>query len=618
MPRNKLALGTGIALSLIAVLGVLLLSQSRQGSVQPKPIVSTETPIPEWDVIVVGSGIAGLSAAYELGIGGADVLVTDMASVFGGHAVMATGDLCLVGTPYQEAHGIKDTPDLAYQDFVAWGEDPDLDWVRYYVNHSKEEIYDWVTGMGVTFETFATPAGNSVKRTHRTKGRGIGLVTPVFQECARRSNISFRLNTKTDRLLTRDGRVVGVATTNTRTLEQQELYADAVILATGGFQSNLDMVREAWPKNAPFPPRFLIGSGINSMGSGHKIAHEIGADLVRMDHQWNYITGLPDPRFPGSERGLNALNPDSVWVNAEGKRFIAEKTSAKFGFPILMKQKGATYWSIFAENTKHSFWIAGSDWSSFDAIEKQIFSNPALVKSASTIEELADKVGLPKAQLRATIDHYNEMVERGVDDEFGRFGPDKPFKPKPVLEPPFYAVQFFPLTRKSMGGVAIDTSGHVVDGNKRVIPGLYAAGELTGLAGINGKAGLEGTFIGPSIITGRVAGRSALADLNARRPAPEPQSLPQKAAAPTGESAPSNGESTVAQCMTCHQLPDLISKPRPGYWHFEKVHNVVLSRQYDCMKCHAELGPSYDAAHHHIDHLGQSLVCPTCHSGEDR
>src|SRR5262249_28977301 len=147
-----------------------------------------------------------------------------------------------------------------------------------------------------------------------------------------------------------------------------------VVIATGGFQSNLEMVRQAWPSDAPFPERFLVGSGINSLGTGHKIAQEAGAALVRLDHQWNYISGLPDPRYPDGKRGLNANNKSSIWVNADGKRFMTENVSTKLGFPDVVRQKGSTYWSIFDEAAKRAFWIAGSDWASFDAIEAQIFS----------------------------------------------------------------------------------------------------------------------------------------------------------------------------------------------------------------------------------------------------
>jgi flavocytochrome c len=561
------------------------------------------------DAIVVGSGIAGLSAAYELAKGGADVIVVDMASVFGGHAMMATGDLAIPGTPFEEANGVHDSVELFLKDLQAWGEDPDPYWSRFYAEHAREEVYDWLMSMGVTWETLILPPGNSVKRQHRTQGRGVGLVSPIFNECARRPNITFRWNTRVDHLLKERGRIVGVATTNTRTGEAIELRARAVVLATGGFQSNLDMVRASWRSDVPFPERFLVGSGLNSMGTGHKAAQEAGAALTRLDHQWNYITGVPDPRFPDGKRGLNGYNEASIWVNAEGKRFFVERGSAKFGFPLVARQKGSTYWSIFDEGTKRSLWFAGSDFSKFEAIEKQILSNPSLVKTAPTVEELAAKCGLPPAALRETVDRFNALVDKGVDEDFGHFGPGKSWKPQKLGKPPYYCMQFFPLSRKSMGGVAIDHSARVLDTSGGVIPGLWAAGELTGFAGVNGSYPLEGTFLAPSIVTGRVAGRSAVAELGAK-PAPS-------VAPPAPPPAPP-AQPVAAACLSCHQLGTLVLQSRPGYWHFERVHGVVLARQYDCGKCHAELGTFYDPATHHIDRAQQIRVCPICHSGEDR
>jgi flavocytochrome c len=573
------------------------------------PVVSVAPHRDQTDVIVVGSGIAGLSAAYELGRGGARVVVVDMASIFGGHAVMATGDLCLIDTPFQQARGIHDSAQLAYEDFMRWGEDPNPEWVRYYVDHSRSEVYDWLTSLGIVFEKLILPAGNSVERTHRTLGRGIGLVSPIFVEVARMPNVSFRWNTRVDHLLLERGRVVGVATAQVRDGAKAELRAPVVVLATGGFQSNLDRVRAAWNPELPFPKRLLIGSGIHSLGSGLDLAQGAGADLVHLDRQWNYITGLPDPRYPGSERGVHAVNPDSAWVDATGKRFIAERSSAKFGLPVLVRLPGSTYWSIFDQASKRSFWMAGSDWASFDTIERLVFANSDLVKTADSLAELARSSGLPAEQLQRTIQHWNQMVDEGRDEDFGRFGPDKPYKPKRIEKPPFYAVQFFPLTRKSMGGVAIDGAGHVVDVQHRVIPGLYAAGELTGVGGINGKAALEGTFLAPSIVTGRVAGRTALAEIGAKE-APPPQ--------PILPAVRTVVEDSATGCTNCHALTSQVQLSRPGYWHFEKVHKVVLERKYDCMQCHSELWPGNVAETHHIDRVAQAKVCTYCHSGEDR
>lgn len=564
------------------------------------------------DAIVVGAGIAGLCAAWELAQGGAKVVVVDMASVFGGHAVMATGDLCMVGTPFQESQGVHDSPEIAYKDFVTWGEDPNLEWVRYYVDNSRREIYDWITGMGVKFERSVNPPGNSVWRMHRTKGRGLALVSPVYRACLDHRNITFVWNVRVERLQVKGGRICGVVATNIRTLATLELRAGAVVLATGGFQSNLDFVREFWPKSQTFPRNFLIGSGINSMGSGLEIAQKAGAAVSRLDHQWNYVTGLPDPRFPGTARGLNAYNNDSIWVNSDGRRFVAEKTSTKYSLRILLEQKGETYWSIFDEPTKRTFWVAGSNWSDFREIEKWIFSDPKLVKSAMTLGELAEKSGLPEDELTKTVHRFNEMVSKGVDEDFGRFGPGKPIQPKPIATPPFYAIQHFPITRKSMGGVVIDSGCRVQDMEQRTIPGLYAAGEVTGLAGINGKAGLEGTFLGPSIITGRVAGRTVLSDMGRT-----PGSGDVSAGHPLAAIKPDPLASTPL-CLSCHDLPKLVTASRPGYWHFEKVHREVIAQKFDCAKCHSDMTATFHPEKHRINRLVQVESCTTCHKGEDR
>jgi flavocytochrome c len=551
------------------------------------------------DVVIVGAGISGLTAALELGRGGAHVVVLDMSSVFGGHAVMSQGGLCIVDTPVQESVGIDDSPDLAYADFIEWGEDADADWVRYYVDHSRQEIYDWVTDLGVRFESVETAPGNSVDRFHQPVGRGIGLVMPIYRACLEHPNIRFVWNSQAVQLLAEDRRVVGLLARNTRTNDEQPFRADAVILATGGFQSNLGMVREFWPAEFQFPDRILVGSGRNSVGLGHKLAQNVGADLVKMDHQWNYFTGIPDPRYPNSNRGLSAANMYGIIVNPDGRRFANLHNWAKEVMPALLGQEKATLWFVFDDAAKAEFVVSGTDWADFDKVDKLILQNPALVKTADTIAELAETTGLPSKHLAATIRRYNSFVEQGEDRDFSRFGPGRPAysnQASPKLETaPFYAMQAFPLTRKSMGGVAIDRNCRVLDKQEAPIAGLYAVGELTGLAGINGKAALEGTFLGPCIVTGRVAARAVLNTISVR-------------------------EDTAAQdhrCTSCHDLAARLSKPRPGYWHFEKTHAVARERGTDCRVCHAELTP-YREDDHRIDQQVLMTACVQCHASNVR
>ena len=523
---------------------------------------------------------------------------------------MSHGGICMVGTPLQKSLGIVDTPELAEQDFFEWGGDPDREWVRYYVHNSRSEIHDWLRDMGVGWDSVLQIPGNSVPRFHETIGRGLGLVTPIYRECVENANVSFRWNFKVTGLIKDQKRAVGVRGQNMRTGETGELRARAVVLATGGFQSNLNMVREFWPKNLAFPERILVGSGVNSLGSGHEMARSAGAAFHRMDHQWNYATGLPDPRYPNLNRGLNADNDHAIWVNRRAQRFVNEVAGTKVAFPALLAQEAATYWAIFDEPSKHRFWVSGSGWEKFETIEALIFSNTDLVKTAGSIGKLATAVGLDASTLLTTVGRYNDMVEKGIDEDFGRFDEAAEKKPPKINEPPFYAVQFFPLTRKSMGGITIDNASRVLDRNGSVIAGLYAAGEVTGMGGINGWAGLEGTFLGPSIVTGRVAARTILRELGRssdREPMP---------ALATGGSSRAGPNEVSTSCKECHDLPMLVGKPRPGYSHFEKVHRVVLVREYDCSQCHQELFP-YNVDAHQIDRLAQIDNCTFCHVAEE-
>jgi succinate dehydrogenase/fumarate reductase flavoprotein subunit len=146
-----------------------------------------------------------------------------------------------------------------------------------------------------------------------------------------------------------------------------------------------------------------------------------------------------------------------------------------------------------------------------------------------------------------------------------------------------------------MGGVAIDLECRVIDKQKRAIPGLYAVGELTGLAGINGKAALEGTFLGPCIVTGRVAARAIIAE----------SGFPKLAAAVKHD-----------RCRKCHDMGTLLAKPRSGYWHFERVHEIGVERKLDCRHCHGDLTP-YNAKRHRTNSQVLAATCVQCHVAQE-
>lgn len=480
-------------------------------------------------VIVVGAGIAGLSAAWELEQKNIDVAVIEMAPTYGGTGLTSEGALCIIGTPEQEQGGDPDDPRMAYADFMTAGRDeqgpgPNAEWVNYYVKESRREIYDWLTGFGVRFEKkVILMPDNTVPRWHKVVGKGRGLLEPIYRDCGKNGKVKFYYRFKAVSLLRdKSGRIEGVRTLRLKDGAQIDFFAPVVILATGGFQSNLDMVRKNWPKDLPFPDEILIGGGLNADGSGHAMAKTVGARLDNMHYQLNYPTGLKRPSNATGHRGLNAYTDHSIWVNKTGKRFMNESRDTRKTFPEVVRQPGGTYWAIFDNEARKVFHVSG--WSR-QLVESELFNNPQyseVVKSAMTIRELGVAAGLSPETLEETVRRWNEMVTAGRDKDFGRIGTSRSVwaHPPRIEKPPFYALRFMPLTRKSMGGVAIDQSCRVINVSGQTIPGLYAVGELTGLAGVNGKCTLEGTFLGASILTGRVAGRAAAAELAKRKETP--------------------------------------------------------------------------------------------------
>ncbi len=320
-----------------------------------------------------------------------------------------------------------------------------------------------------------------------------------------------------------------------------------------------------------------------------------------MNHQWNYVLGLPDPRDATGERGLAAFNFSSIWVNAEGKRFTREFGDPKANLADLLRQPGGTYWSLFDERGRPRFSVTLAGWERSDEVAHLVYDRPGAAVQAGSLDGLAQAIGVPRDHLRATVERYNQLTVEGVDEDFGAFGPRTSPAPRKIETAPFYAVPFFPITRKSMGGVNVDARCRVLDGNGQPVSGLYAAGEVTGFAGINGKAALEGTFLGPAILMGRITGQAIGASRRARPSAPRdlPPAIEDKGF--------DNG-----QCLRCHAVAGDVRKSRPGYWHYEQSHSKLLARNYGCAKCHSELYP-YQEARHRLSRAVLLHHCVACH-----
>jgi predicted oxidoreductase len=562
------------------------------------------------DVLIIGAGIAGLSAAFDAARAGRSVLVVDMSSVFGGHSIMSTGGLSIVDTPLQRQRGIADSPDLAFSDFMTWGEDSNEEWVRYYVDHSSEEIYDWLTDLGEEFTVAVQPPGNSVPRYHFIRGQGFGLMMPIYRALLKERAVRFRFNTRADELILEAGRVVGIKATDLRTGETLEIFAGAVLIATGGLQSDLDAVRANWRTDLPAPEQLLAGSGWNSWGSGLALAGDAGAKIERLDHQWNFVTGIPDPRYPGQSRGLSVLQVPpggEIWVNQNGERFINECTSSRDSLPAVLDQPGDSHWVVFDTRGKKFFRVSGAGWTEART-ERWIFDNPTLVKTAATLVELAGKMRIDAEQLVRSVDDYNALVAKTTAGAESRADDISLCSiAKKVDEPPYYAIKRSVLSRKTMGGIRIDAAARVVDVDGAVIPGLYAAGEATGFAGINGRAALEGTHLGPSIVTGRMAGRQIATELAGEpvvRVGLQLRDLPFPA-------VPIENRSNSV-CIGCHDLRILLRRNRPGYRHFQWSHQMVLDEKMTCITCHEDFFP-YALENHSYDIGRATETCAHCH-----
>lgn len=328
-------------------------------------------------------------------------------------------------------------------------------------------------------------------------------------------------NTAATELLVDNRRVTGLRVQRRDSGEIQEIRGKTVVMATGGFMSNVDMVRNYRPDL--HSARIMEGSHIGATGDGHHMVEGIGGTLTHMDHMWMYAYSTPDHRDPDGKRGLVVRGlPDYVWVNAQGLRFHNETLSGgASATPAVLAQEPQTCWAIVDDSMRSGTDI--SDPYYRDGANKHVeriealFRDSPYIKTAATVEGLAQEAGLPPEEFQQSIQRYNSYIDEGLetDPEFGRPLASR----KKIEEAPFFAIQFFPLTRKSFGGVKTDLQCRVLDSNGKPIRGLYAAGELTGMAGghINGRAGLEGTMLGPALFSGRVAGAWAAHGANKGR-----------------------------------------------------------------------------------------------------
>lgn len=241
-------------------------------------------------------------------------------------------------------------------------------------------------------------------------------------------------------------------------------------------------------------------------------AYQAGGIFTHMDHIWFYVYATPDYRDPAQRRGLVfRLVPGYIWVNQQGRRFHNEaRSGGNSASPALMAQSPRHAWAIMDTPMTTTMEIADPYYRDGDKVVRakvvELLNNSPFIRKADTLADLAKGMEVDVPTFLATIERYNKACEQRLEME-PEFG--KSLKSSKAFDtPPYYAVQMFPLARKNFGGVKTDLQCRVLDKHFESIAGLYAAGEVAGMAGghINGRAGLEGTMLGPSIFSGRVAG----------------------------------------------------------------------------------------------------------------
>ncbi|NIO10971.1 MAG: FAD-binding protein, partial [Deltaproteobacteria bacterium] len=355
--------------------------------------------------------------------------------------------------------------------------------------------------------------GNRVPRWHRPKGGGLGLTTVLIQAVKAHGVADILTSAEVKKILTQNGKVCGLNAINTKSGDPVEIQSKNVVVATGGFNSNLNMIREVRPDLKDF--KIMEGAGRGATGAGHQMARELGAYLTHMGDIWFYIFATPDYLDPSGKRGLVFRGtPGYIWVNQQGRRFHDESRSGgATGSPAVMAQDPPHAWAIIDTVMADTLNIADPHYRQGDKDIKEnlqaLLDNSPYVRKADSLAELGRKMEVDLTNFQPAVEKYNHACESGLERE-PEFG--KQLKNSKKFDtPPYYAIQMFPLARKNFGGIKTDLRCHALDKHFDVIPGLIAAGEVSGMAGghINGRAGLEGTMLGPSIFSGRVAGATA-------------------------------------------------------------------------------------------------------------
>jgi len=464
----------------------------------------------DYDVIVVGSGGAGLSAAIMARQHGASVMLLEADTKLGGATRNSTGVVYAANTSTQREAGVDDSADDLYDYLMLLNQysvRPAM--IRYYADQSADML-DWLKSFGVEFPAsmLVDSCVSGVKRGHTSKTFGLGIADALINK-AGALGVETAVGTRVDSLLLEDNKVVGIRAAGT------ELRARSVIITTGGFGNNPEML-ERWFPSAAYHGDKTWAVHIDApfiLGDGIQLGEQVGAQIT------GYDRGLiqPTPCFTKNVEAF--LPPWVVAVNREGKRFMAEWDSYAVTGYLINEQTDRRCWAIFdhralVENNDdlsyadpYNSGLAITSWEERTILEQV---DKGTVKTSNSISELASSIGIDPLALEETLRVYNEDCDFGQDRRF--FKGDNGRGLYAVRTAPYYAVEVLPaIIGFTAAGLDTDVDGRVLDQYGRVIDGLYAAGEVIG--SFHGKRyGGGGMSIGSAIIFGRRAGEVAALD----------------------------------------------------------------------------------------------------------
>jgi fumarate reductase flavoprotein subunit len=461
----------------------------------------------DYDVIVVGGGGAGLSAANVAAKSGSKVLLLDSAERLGGSTSMSQGIVYAAGTSVQAKAGIRDTPDAMFLYALAINQyrtEPSV--LRRYCDEGADAL-DWLISLGVEFPadqvsstgTYSEMSG--VPRCHAPVGFG-AAITVALDAALPRHLVDVSLRTRLRELKFKDGVVQGIE------VDGAEVRAGAVVLSTGGFGANREMLRRYYPRAARHNnDTWYIGSQ-HCRGDGILLGTQVGADVAGFD------TGLTNVT-PCIDKILDLPPSWLIIVNQYGRRFMNEVVGYGVMSGIVDAQPGGECYGIFDQDVFENpprdprfakFIAAGVMDTQWTADRLRTALATGRIIKADNLDELADKLGIRGGALRNSVEAYNTDSSFGVDRLFFKDGSMM----RPIASPPFYGATLrSAILCLTSAGLRIDRDARVLDVSNRPIPGLFAAGE-TASSGVMGECYIgSGSSVANAVIFGRIAGRNA-------------------------------------------------------------------------------------------------------------